>query len=326
MKNRRLPKADRAPAMSELARIIERHARTDGVQSTPVAGLALLRQSSLAVELVHTLHEPAVCLIVQGAKKVMLNDEMYSYDASRFLIVSVDVPVTGQVTQASPEKPYLCVRLDLKPADIAALILESDIAIKPGNTASGAHALALARTSPELLDAVLRLLRLLDSPEDIRALAPLATQEILYRLLKSEQGVQLHQIATTDGQTQRVARAINWIKRYFNQPLRIEDMARDVHMSASSLHHHFKAVTAMSPLQYQKQLRLQEARRLMLVRQLDAASAAHRVGYESPSQFGREYTRLFGVSPAKDSRRLREEMPSLGVEDYLWAADRVHAH
>jgi transcriptional regulator GlxA family with amidase domain len=163
--------------------------------------------------------------------------------------------------------------------------------------------------SAEMLDACLRLTRLLDAPEDAAALAPLARREILYRVLKSEQGAQLRQIATTDGQAQRISRAIAWLKKHYDQPLRIEDLARGAHMSASSFHHHFKAITAMTPLQYQKHLRLQEARRLMLTQDVDAGTAAHRVGYESPSQFGREYNRLFGAPPARDLRRLRAELP-----------------
>jgi AraC-like DNA-binding protein len=304
--------------LEALTRIVERHCPVDGVHATALPGLTLLRQSTLLAEPIHSVHEPAICLIVQGAKQVMLSDEEYRYDASRFLIVTMDVPLVGQVIKATRSAPYLCLRLDLNPAELASLILEAGLAETRDRPT--AHALTVVNTTPQMLDAFLRFVRLLDSPEDIPMLAPLCVREILYRLLKSNQGAILRQIATTDGQAQRVSRAIAWLKRNFNRPLRIEDIARDLHMSESSLHHHFKAVTAMSPLQYQKRLRLQEARRLMLVRQIDAASAAHRVGYESPSQFGREYARLFGVSPAKDSKRLRNNRPGLGVEDHLWAA------
>ncbi len=295
---------DSAAPLRELARLIERQSPVDGVHATALPGVAFLRQSAPTGEPIHAVHEPALCVIVQGAKQVSLNGEIYSYDASRHLVVSVDLPISAQVTQATKNEPYLCVRMDLQPAQIAALILEAGLPASANR--AGSRALAVAQTSPPLLDAVSRLVRLLDSPEDIRTLAPLAMREILYRLLKSEQGHQLRQIAATDGQTQRVARAIAWLKKHFDQPLRIEEIAKDLGMSVSSLHHHFKAVTAMSPLQYQKQLRLQEARRLMLVQDVDVATAGHRVGYESPSQFGREYSRLFGAPPARDLRRLRE--------------------
>ncbi|MEJ1963080.1 MAG: AraC family transcriptional regulator [Gammaproteobacteria bacterium] len=298
-------RADLTAQLSELSALIKRLTPGDGTHATPLPQVSLLRQSVPTGEPLHGVHEPAMCLVVQGAKQVSLNGEVYSYDASRHLVVSVDLPICGQVTQATVDEPYLCFRLDLQPAQIAALILETDVPASADR--GGVRALAVVQTSPQLLDAVLRLMRLLEAPEDIRTLAPLATREILYRLLKSDHGHLLRQIATTDGQTQRVARAISWLKKHFDQPLRIEEVARDLNMSVSSLHHHFKAVTAMSPLQYQKQLRLQEARRLMLVQDVDAATAGHRVGYESPSQFGREYSRHFGAPPARDLRRLREQ-------------------
>jgi AraC-like DNA-binding protein len=302
---------DLSSQLSEIARVLERHSRSDGSHTTLLPRVSMLRQSAPTGQPIHSLHEPAMCLIVQGAKQVILNEEVYSYDASRYLVVSLDVPITAQVTRASSETPYLCFRLGLDAAEIAALILETGMTSVPDR--SVARALMLAQTSTALLDAVLRLTRLLDTPEDIAALAPLAVREILYRLLKSEQGPQLRQIAATDGQTRRISRVISWLKQHFDQPLRIDDIAREVHMSPSSLHHHFKAITAMSPLQFQKQLRLQEARRLMLVQDVDAATAGHRVGYESPSQFGREYARLFGAPPARDLRRLREQMPAQGT-------------
>lgn len=299
--------ADLAPQLSALAQLMTRHCGTDGIHVTAVPGMALLRQSTPMGEPIHAVHQPAMCLIVQGIKRVMLGGEIYDYDASRYLVVSVDVPVSGQVTGATAQMPYLCIRLDIDPGEIAALLLQSGLG---GASAVGVdRALAVSQSSAPLLDAVLRMVQLLDAPEDIQALAPLARREILYRLLKGEQSAHLHQIATTDGPAQRIARAINWLKAHYDERLRIETLARDMHMSPSSLHHHFKAVTGMSPLQFQKQLRLQAARQLMLTEGIDAATAGHRVGYESPSQFGREYVRLFGVSPVRDLRRLRERMP-----------------
>lgn len=293
------------PHLNELRKLIERQAPNDGTHSTALPGVSLLRQSAPTGEPIHGVHEPAMCLVVQGAKQVLLNRELYTYDASRHLVVSVDLPISGQVTQATPKEPYLCFKMDLRPAQLAALILESGVSrtVPKGSR----RALVVAHTSAPLLDAVARLVRLLETPEDIPTLAPLVTREILYRLLKGEHGHQLCEIATTDGQSQRISRAIAWLKKHYDQPLRIESIARELNMSVSSLHHHFKAVTTMSPLQFQKQLRLQEARRMMLTQDLDAATAGHRVGYESPSQFGREYSRLFGAPPARDLRRLRDQ-------------------
>ncbi len=289
--------------MAELAALIARAVGGDGVHATAIERMSLIRISQPGVP-VHALHEPALCLIAQGTKRVMLGEEVYLYDASRYLVVSVDVPVTAQVIRAAPDAPYLCFRLDLDPHEIAALILEANI--PPPSAQPTSRGMFLSQVSPPVLDAVVRLVRLLDAPEDIPTLAPLAVREILYRLLRGEESWRLRQIATSGSQAQRVARAISWLKVHFAEPLRIEDLAREVHLSPSSLHHHFKAVTAMSPLQYQKQLRLQEARRLMLSEDVDAATVSYRVGYESPSQFSREYSRLFGEPPARDLRRLRD--------------------
>ncbi|AKI99312.1 AraC-like DNA-binding protein [Archangium gephyra] len=293
----------RSPRLAELAQAIERFAPRDGVHPTAIERMGLIR-SSRPGEPVHTLHQPALCIIAQGSKQVMLGEDVYQYDASHHLVVSVDLPITGQVLQATSQVPYLCFRLDLDPGELADMILQARLPAPAQRTPT--RGMYLGETCPLLLDAVLRLVRLLDTPEDIPALAPLAMREILYRLLKGEHGWRLNQIVTANSQAQRIARVIGWLKEHFAEPLRIEDIAREVHMSTSSLHHHFKAVTAMSPLQYQKQLRLQEARRLMLSEDVDAATAGFRVGYESPSQFSREYSRLFGAPPARDQRRLRQ--------------------
>jgi transcriptional regulator GlxA family with amidase domain len=218
-------------------------------------------------------------------------------------VVSVDVPITGQVTVASRAQPYLCLMLDFDPDILSALVLDSGVT----RAASGqpGPSLMLSSVTPELLDAAIRLVRLLEVPRDIPVLAPLAEREILYRLLQGEQAARLQQIAVADSKLQQVNRAIAWIKKNFDKPFSVERVATEARMSASSLHEHFKAVTAMTPLQYQKQLRLQEARRLMFGQTLDAASASHRVGYESPSQFSREYARMFGAPPVRDIERLR---------------------
>ncbi|WP_305849530.1 AraC family transcriptional regulator [Pyxidicoccus parkwayensis] len=296
--------------LGELASAMARLTPGDGIHETAIPRVALIRTSRPGEPLV-ALHQPALCVVAQGAKKVILGDEVYRYAPPQHLVASVDLPVTGQVTHATPAAPYLCFRLDLDPVEIADLMLHAKLPEEPRRNPS--RGLFIGDTSASLLDAVLRLVSLLDAPEDIPALATLATREIVYRLLKSEQGWRLKQIASANSQAQRIARAIGWLKEHFAEPLRIEDVAREVHMSTSSLHHHFKAVTAMSPLQYQKRLRLQEARRLLLSGDVDVATAGFRVGYESPSQFGREYSRLFGAPPGRDQRRLRQLGESLAV-------------
>ncbi len=281
-----------------LARLLLRHAAFDGVHDTAISGVAVIRASRPGDEMLHTLHHPAVCLIAQGSKRVMLRDEVYGYDASRFLVFSVDLPISAQVLDASPEAPYLCLRIDLDPARIAAMLLEApDLAPRRIGSERGLH---LSATTHAMVDAAVRLLRLLDTPDDARTLAPLAIQELIYRVLRSEEGGRLVHIAQPGTHAARVARAIAWLKTNLAEPLRIDELAQRLHMSPSSLHHHFKTVTAMSPLQYQKHLRLIEARRLLYTRGVDVADAAYRVGYESASQFSREYSRLFGVAPSRD--------------------------
>jgi len=287
----------------ELAGLIERSTGNDGLHATAISALQFSRLSAPMPLPLRGVQEAALCLIVQGAKRAILADEVYEYDASRFVVASVDLPVTGQVTRASSEAPYLCLVLKLSPATIAEMVTEAESAKTPLPPPS--RGLFLQPSSVEMLDAAIRLVKLLDAPHDIPLLAPLIEREILYRVLCSPQGAMLRHIGIADSQGQRVAKAIHWLRQHYAQPLRIDHIAREVHMSASALHHHFKAVTAMSPLQYQKQLRLQEARRLMLSEVMDAASAGHRVGYESPSQFSREYSRMFGAPPVRDVERLR---------------------
>lgn len=292
--------------VGELAALIGRFATSDGVHATPIPRLNLIR-SSQPTEPLHVLHEPALCLIAQGRKQVMLGSEIYRYDAAQYLVVSIDLPVVGQVIEATPEEPYLCVKLELDPAAIGALMLEAAPAL--GQETRPGPGLMLSPVTPALLDAAVRLARLLASPADIPVLAPLAEREILYRLLTGGQADRLRQIAMAESKLQQVNRAIGWIKRNYREAFSIEIVAAEARMSPSALHQHFKAVTAMSPLQYQKQLRLQEARRLILANAYDAASAGFEVGYDSPSQFSREYSRLFGAPPLRDAARLRLAEP-----------------
>lgn len=284
----------------ELTERISRFAPEDGTHSCAVRGLAIIRASAPSQPL-PALYEPSLCIVVQGRKRSMLATETFIYDALNYLVVSVTLPAKGQIIEATPERPYLCLRISLDTKLIGELLLQSGTGT--GTASRGGRGLFVARTSPQLLDAVVRLTRLLDEPQDIEALAPLIMREIHYRALQGELGHRLRELCALESQAQRVARAIQLIKERFRQPLRVEELAAAVHMSLSAFHHHFKAVTAMSPLQYQKHLRLHEARRLMLSEGLEAASAAYRVGYESASQFSREYRRLFGAPPRREIDR-----------------------
>ncbi|HZX52601.1 MAG TPA: AraC family transcriptional regulator [Pseudomonas sp.] len=287
----------------ELAALIQRLTPAEGLHATAIDGLHLIRTDQPTLPM-PVLYNPCLCIIAQGSKEVRLADQPYRYDPLNYLVASVTLPVSGQVIAASPEQPYLSLRLDIDPTQLSGLIADAG-PIGLAGTAGDGRGLFLDRIDDALLDAVIRLTRLLESPRDIAMLAPLALREIFYRLLHSPQGRYLHEIAIADSQGQRIARAIDWLNKHYDQPLRIEHLAREVNLSPSTLHHRFKTVTALSPLQYQKQLRLQEARRLMLCEGLEAASASYRVGYESPSQFSREYSRLFGAPPLRDLARLR---------------------
>lgn len=280
----------------QLAMAVERHIGRDGTLETAVPGLALYRASTVS-EHDATVYEPSLCIVVQGAKEVLVGGETFQYDPSRSLLVSVDLPATSRVIEASPRRPCLAVRIALDLAIIGELLAETKSTSSPPESKRG---LAVAPLDAQLLDAVERLVALLDSPQDIRALAPLIMREITYRLLAGQQGARLRQIASAGAPAYRISQAILWLKSHFTESLSVEALAKRVGLSPSSLHQHFKSITAMSPLQYQKQLRLQEARRILLGESLDAADAAYRVGYESPSQFSREYRRMFGAPPRKD--------------------------
>ncbi|GAB2571166.1 AraC family transcriptional regulator [Dyella jejuensis] len=252
------------------------------------------------------MYEPCLGVLLQGHKHILLGEERFEQENGHYLINSIDVPVSAQVMRASAQQPCLCLTLRLDPVRIGEWLSEVKL---PKPATATARGLALSPLSTDVLDPLLRLVRLLDSPRDLPLLAPLIERELIYRLLTGEQGASLAQIAAAGGQGQQIARAIQWLKQYYNKPLRISDLASMVNMSASSLHHHFREITAMSPLQYQKMLRLHEARRLLLTEGCDVATAAHRVGYESPSQFSREYSRQHGAPPLRDVTRLRTMAP-----------------
>lgn len=296
--------------MTTLVAEAMRHAPCDGMHDTRVPGLTLIRSSETCAP-IHTLYRPALCLVLQGAKQGTLGELRFDYDAATFLLVSVDLPIFGSVTQASRERPYLCARLDIDATLLAELALQADgAAAAPASPfvapPAAASALMLSAVTEELADAMLRLVRLLDRPADSTVMAPLLLRELHYRMLTGEQGAVARRIAATRGRSAQIARAIAWIKDNFAEPFSIERLAGEAGMSASALHQHFKATTALSPLQYQKQMRLHEARRRMLGQGIDAASAGFEVGYDSPSQFSREYARLFGAPPARDVARLRQ--------------------
>jgi AraC-like DNA-binding protein len=286
----------------ELVERIARAVREDGTVE-PLEGLHLNRSSS-PTEPVYGVSKPTFCVIAQGSKEVRLGDTCHRYDPAYYLIATAALPIATQITEASEERPYLGLVLELDPTLVGSVMVEAGHLAPRGHSA--VQAIDVSSLDASLLDAVVRLVRLLDSPTEARFLAPLVTREIVYRLLMGEQGGRLHHIAALGGHTNRIVRALERLREDFDQPLRIEDIARELGMSVSGFHHHFKAVTAMSPLQFQKQLRLQEARRLMLGEDLDAASAGYHVGYGDASHFNREYKRLFGAPPARDVERLRE--------------------
>lgn len=286
----------------ELAERIAQAIRQDG-EVEPLAGLHLFRCSTPS-EPLYGVSKPCICVIAQGSKVVLLGDSRYRYDPAHYLLATVELPIVGQVIEASHERPYLSLRLDLDPALVGSVLVEA------GHLSSrnpdDIRAMDVSPLDANLLDTVVRLMRLLDSPAEARILRPLITRELVYRLLVGEQGNRLRHMALLGGHTDLIAEAVERLRRNFDQPLRIDSLAKEVGMSVSGFHHHFKAVTAMSPLQYQKQIRLQEARRIMLGENLDAASAGYRVGYDDASQFSREYKRMFGQPPVRDVERLRE--------------------
>ncbi|QAY95310.1 AraC family transcriptional regulator [Methylovirgula ligni] len=267
-------------------------------QETPIPRVAIHRGCA-PTEISAGLFEPKLCLVLQGAKQIMIGDQVLRYDPANYFIATVELPVTGRIIEASAAQPYLGLSLTLDWQSLAALI--PDV---PGGRETAGAGFAVSPVTAPFLDAWLRLLRLIEAPQDIAVLAPLCEREILYRLLQGPQGYVLRQIVTTDSRLSQIRKAIGWIRENYNASLQIESLASLAGMSTASFHRHFKAATTMSPLQYQKTLRLQQARQLMIANP-DATRAAYAVGYESASQFSREYARMFGAPPARDALRLR---------------------
>jgi AraC-like DNA-binding protein len=294
--------------LPEICSLIARHAGPGEIASVQT-GIPDLQVTAARVttEPISQVYEPAFRLVAQGAKSVVLGDKVFDYGAGQYLVVSVDLPITSHMNVASEREPYLSMGLILRPATVAALLLETAARDQSTAVASG---MGVSKAPAELLDAVLRLLRLLDHPRDVPVIAPLIEREILWRLLCGEQGAMLWQIGLADSRLSQISHAIKWIRANYAQILRIEDLAQMAAMSLSSFHRHFRAVTSMSPIQYQKQIRLQEARARLLAQSADVAAVGFAVGYDSPSQFSREYGRVYGAPPGRDAARLRS-VPTL---------------
>ncbi|OLS35893.1 AraC family transcriptional regulator [Bacillus sp. MRMR6] len=287
----------------ELTKIIERYTSQDGVHPTSIPSLFLIRESIIA-EPISRVNEPSFCIIVQGEKEVWLGEECFRYGPGHYIVASVDLPVTGQVIKASSDSPYLALKLEFTSSEILEVLSDKDL--PSGQKKNAKRAMFTSKAEPSLLDAACRLACLLDNQKHIPILAPLFKKEILYWVLEGPHGETLEQMALEGSNSIRIRNVIEHIIHHYEKSFRIEELAKIANMSVASLHRHFKEVTAMSPIQFQKQLRLQEAKRLLLAESSDVADVAFRVGYESQSQFSREYSRMFGYSPRADINRLRE--------------------
>jgi len=294
-----------AQSLARLAELLAAHAPYDGSFPLRVPGVHAIRRSTPTRDMVRATVTPALCIVAQGAKVVVLGREVYAYDPSRLIVYSVELPVAAQIVRASRREPFLALKLDLHAYKIAELTLK----VYPHGVPSmrDSRGVCVGQTTTAIIDAASRLVELMAEPTGAELLAPLVVDEILIRVLRSSIGPRVALIGQQESGVQRVARAVSWVREHFAQPMAVDALADLAHMSVSSFHQHFKAVTAMSPLQYQKVLRLHEARRLMLSRMLDAGSAGRQVGYLSASQFSREYTRLFGSAPTRDVARLRQD-------------------
>jgi len=293
------------PDLARLAGLIRTYAPHDGSFALHVPGLHVSRFSRVNTDCVHGLRLPCLSIIAQGAKTIIVGQEVLPCDPSRMLVYSVALPIAAQITKASQSEPYLALRLDLEPQKIAELVLRVfPRGVPPVQERSAVY---ISPVDANIASAAIRLMECLTQAADADLLAPLAVDEILIRLLRGPIGVRVAQMGFAESSVHRNARAISWLRANFSQPMKVEELAELVHMSASSFHEHFKSVTSMSPLHYQKVLRLQEARRLMLSAMMDTSAAGQRVGYLSASQFSREYSRFFGTPPMKDITRLRND-------------------
>ena len=288
---------DAGALLAELRALIARHVRPD--ETTAIDGV-LLSAATVPRQPRAASTGTVMAIIAQGSKRLAVGDRVYDYGPGQYLVASVDLPITGHYTRASPDEPALGFGLVLRPAAIASLILDT-----PRRSATAPPGLGVADAPPELLDAAVRMLRLLDRPGDRDILAPMIERELLWRLLNGPLGESLRQIGLTDSALTHVSRAVRWITEHYSRPFRVEELARSCGMSVSAFHRNFHAVTALSPIQFQKQIRLQESRLLLLTGVDDVATVGYRVGYDSASQFSREYRRQFGLPPGRDAARLR---------------------
>lgn len=289
---------------SELAAGIAKYIGEKNQINTPITGLRFSRWTTPTKPASYTL-TPSICIIAQGQKRVVLGEEDYIYDQVHFLVSSVDVPVVANIISATPQMPYLGMVMDLDLKAISQLIVDSEMALTQSKSANN-KAIAIGELNEPLLDAFRRLVNLLDEPDSIKILEPVIKREIFYRLLNTNQGLRLSQMVTAGSHSHHIAKAIDWLKEYYAKPLNVNELAADSGMSKSAFYSHFRSITAMTPLQFQKKLRLNEARRLMLMENLDAITTTFKVGYESPSQFNREYSRMFGNPPARDIKNFRQ--------------------
>lgn len=291
---------DSAHARAKLAEIIGRYAPHDGLFDLPLPGVHLLRTSTQETNLTRAITKPGMCIIAQGAKRVLIGQDVYDYDNSRMAVYSTEVPVSAKIVRASEAEPYLCLIVDIEPQKLTELTMKAF----PNGLPKVQHprALFIGKANPKIVEAGSRLLELLCQPDDAEFLQPLIIDEIFIRLLRSDIGTLVAQIACSDSSLQRISKAISWIREHFKESMKVEQLAALSNMSVSAFHNHFKTVTSMTPLQFQKELRLHEAKQIMLTRMMDVSTACMHVGYSSVSQFSREYSRLFGVSPSQDVR------------------------
>ncbi len=296
------PGISKAESVDALSGVIARFAQTDGDYTTAVPALTLHRRSA-PTEPLHCIYSLGLGVIAQGSKQVLLGEELIDYGTGRSMLTTIDLPVVSHVAQASIRKPFLGLLLTLDVRHILQLASEMELPQPPRERAY--RPVSIERLDEALIDALVRLVKLLDEPALLPRLAPLIQQEITVRLLTGPYGPQLQHLVAAGSPSQQIAKAVAWLKQNFTQALRVDDLATRTHMSPSTFRQHFRAITGMSPLQFQKQLRLQEARQLMLNQNIDASNASGLVGYESPSQFSREYSRLFGAPPQRDVRRMR---------------------
>ncbi|HEY4279281.1 MAG TPA: AraC family transcriptional regulator [Conexibacter sp.] len=296
-------------ALAELQRLIVRHAGGE-LRRPGLDGVAIMATSEPTMPL-PSIAQPTLALTVQGAKRTIVNETAFDYGAGEYLVISVELPVTSHITRASGAEPYVAFGLDLRPATIAALLLEA--AAHDGRASARPAGIGISTASPELIDATVRLLRLLDHPRDAAALAPAFEREILWRLICGGQGAMVRQIGLADSRLAHVSRAIGWIRQHYDETIRVEELARMAAMSVSAFHRQFRAVTQLSPIQYQKQVRLQEARAQLVTQPGNVAAIGFAVGYDSASQFSRDYRRLFGAPPGRDAQQLRKGAAALSA-------------